>query len=105
MEEYLKLSVVNLLHYVKDIDVNMDLKKQINDLYNQFECCDFDLYNYDINNKYEKQIKQIVEFYYNNIEEIINDFSNNNAIQFVCELKELCLVDYDDIIEYLEQIQ
>jgi len=101
MDGYLKLNIIKLLKHITSLNVSSDLKKQIDELYDRFECCDFDLYNYNVKNEYENKIKKIIEFYYDNIERVINDFSNDQAIQFIYKLKKLCLVNFDEIISYL----
>ncbi|MBE5731019.1 MAG: hypothetical protein E7350_03630 [Clostridiales bacterium] len=82
-------AVFRFLEYVNQLNVTGDLEAKISELYDEFEFYDYDLLCFNTNNEIEKQLKEIFEFYYNNVEESINNFSPKVAFRFICELKAL----------------
>ena len=101
-DDYFKKNFVAFLQYIKNLDESKNLQKQINELYNEFECCDFDLCKFDKKNKYEIEVKKILDYYYDNIENVINHPSTEGAINFIRQLKKYCLTHFNEIMEYLE---
>lgn len=103
MDYCCKQNLYQFFKYIESVDVSKELGKQIDLLHEKFECCDFDLYQYDQNNKIENKIRTIVDFYYDNIELVINYFSKDKAIRFICLLKKLIFDNWEEIERFLKE--
>lgn len=101
LDDYLRPNIILFLKRVNYMEISFDLKKQIDELYDDFEIYDFDLYNYNSKNEFEMTIKRIMDFYYDNIDNVINNYSYERATDFINELKRN-MVNFNELIKYLE---
>lgn len=87
MDNYYKKCFFDFFEYIISLNVDENIEKTINKLYDDFDTCDFDLCRFDFNNSTENAIREVVEYYYENIENHINNFSKEKAEKFILELK------------------
>ena len=103
MEDFDRKLLKKFIKFILDFAIDDNLETNINVLYNEFETDDLDIINLDIENKFTKTIKQIIEFYLDNIENVINCFSKQSCEKFIIELKnKVRLACKIGLIEYLK---
>lgn len=78
---------------ILSIDMNLDNKYNVNKLFNTLECLDIDLFIPKIkksvifNDELKLKLIYLINYYYNNIEDNINNYEYNKSKEFLINIK------------------
>lgn len=87
MDNFDKEILKSFINSINDFIIDDNLQFKISELYNKFEASDLDLIY--LNNKTElnKDFEELINFYYDNIENCINYFSKEYCKNFIIDIK------------------
>lgn len=78
---------------ILSIDINLDNKYNVNNLFNTVECLDIDLFipkikkSVILNNELKLKLIYLINYYYENIEDNINNYEDNKTKEFLINIK------------------
>lgn len=96
-------TILTFINILANIDLNLPYRDNLNKIYDELETLDVDLETSKLkaNNKrsytVNDEIISLIEFYYANADDCINNYSDNKARNFLKSLKE----ESNKIISYL----
>ena len=96
-QKYANNTYENLNEFIQIVlkdSIEGDYRKIINEIYSGLECLDTDLLlingENDFDDELKKDIKALLDFYYDNIEKHINFFEEQSAKLFLIQLTSMC---------------